>query len=121
MTATAPADSLARVGSDRPRPGASSHALHARRDVMLLLGPTVVYLAVFSVFPLVYSLGISFFEWSQITRSFTFVGLQNYQELVSDAVFLHSIGNTAILVGLGVALQVAIGTALALFFDLHLR
>jgi multiple sugar transport system permease protein len=30
-------------------------------------------------------------------------------------------GNTAILVGLGVVLQVVLGTALALFFDLHLR
>jgi multiple sugar transport system permease protein len=87
----------------------------------LLVAPTILYLVVFSIFPLLYSLGISFFEWSQITRSFTFVGLQNYQELVRDPVFLQSVGNTAILVGLGVALQVVVGTALALFFDLHLR
>jgi multiple sugar transport system permease protein len=108
-------------GDDRPGSGSGGHPLHARRDVLLLIAPTVVYLIVFSVFPLLYSLGISFFEWSQITRSFTFVGLQNYQELIDDPVFLQSVGNTAILVGLGVALQVVLGTALALFFDLHLR
>jgi multiple sugar transport system permease protein len=87
----------------------------------VLVAPTALYLITFSIFPLVYSLGISFFDWSQTTRSFTFVGLQNFQTLVSDPVFLQSTGNTAILVGLGVATQVLLGTALALFFDLHLR
>lgn len=106
---------------DRPSSGSGGHPLHARRDVLLLIAPTALYLVVFSVFPLLYSLGISFFDWSQITRSFTFVGLENYQRLLSDPVFLQSIGNTAILVGLGVVIQVALGTALALFFDLHLR
>ncbi|HKZ91353.1 MAG TPA: sugar ABC transporter permease [Candidatus Limnocylindrales bacterium] len=106
---------------DRSSSGSGGHPLHARRDVLLLIAPTALYLVVFSIFPLLYSLGISFFDWSQITRSFTFVGLENYQRLLSDPVFLQSIGNTAILVGLGVAIQIALGTALALFFDLHLR
>ena len=105
----------------RPLPQGTSGPLHARRDVLLLLVPTILYLLAFSLFPLVYSLGISFFDWSQQTRTFTFVGLENYQALLSDAVFLQSIGNTAILVGLGVTIQVLLGTALALFFDLHLR
>jgi len=105
------------------RPGASpgGHPLHARRDVLILVVPTILYLLVFSVFPLVYSLGISFFDWSQTTRSFTFIGLENYQRLIVDPVFLQSVGNTAIMVGLGVTIQVVLGTALALFFDLHLR
>jgi multiple sugar transport system permease protein len=95
--------------------------LHARRDVLILLVPTVLYLVAFSIFPLLYSLGISFFDWSQTTRSFTFIGLQNYQAILRDPVFLQSVGNTAIMVGLGVAIQVVLGTALALFFDMHLR
>jgi multiple sugar transport system permease protein len=89
--------------------------------VLVLLVPTVLYLLTFSLFPLVYSLGISFFDWSQQSRTFTFVGLENYQRLVTDPVFIESVGNTAILVGLGVTIQVVLGTALALFFDLHLR
>jgi multiple sugar transport system permease protein len=95
--------------------------MHRRRDVLVLVAPTALYLIAFSIFPLLYSLGISFFDWSQTTRSFTFVGLENFQTLVSDPVFLQSTGNTAILVGLGVAIQVLLGTALALFFDMHLR
>ena len=105
------------------RPGAppGGHPLHARRDVLILVVPTILYLLAFSVFPLVYSLGISFFDWSQTTRSFTFIGLGNYQRLIADPVFLQSVGNTAIMAGLGVTIQVVLGTALALFFDLHLR
>jgi multiple sugar transport system permease protein len=108
-------------GDGRPGDPPGGHPLHARRDVLILLVPTVLYLIVFSIFPLLYSLGISFFDWSQTTRSFTFIGLENYQRLIADPVFLQSAGNTAIMVGLGVLIQVVLGVALALFFDLHLR
>ncbi len=98
-----------------------SHPLHARRDVLLLVIPAALYLVVFSVFPLLYSLGISFFDWSQTTSTFTFIGLDNYARLAADPVFWQAAVNTAILVVAAVAIQVALGTALALFFDLHLR
>ncbi len=99
----------------------SSHPLHRRRDVLLLVAPTAVYLVVFSVFPLIYSLGISFFDWSQTTSSFTFIGLDNYRDLIADPIFWQAATNTAILVIASIAIQVVLGTALALFFDLHLR
>ncbi len=98
-----------------------SHPLHARRDVLLLVAPAAIYLVVFSVFPLLYSLGISFFDWSQTTSTFTFIGLDNYTRLAADPVFWQAAVNTAILVIAAVAIQVVLGTALALFFDLHLR
>jgi multiple sugar transport system permease protein len=120
LAATAPTNRPA-GGAATPPPGTRGHPLHDRRDVLILVAPVVVYLVVFSVFPLLYSLGISFFDWSQTTRSFTFIGLENYRRLLADPVFWQSIGNTAILVGAGVAVQVVLGTALALFFDLHLR
>jgi len=97
------------------------HPLHARRDVLLLVAPAALYLLVFSLFPLVYSLGISFFDWSQTTSTFTFIGLDNYARLAADPVFWQAAVNTAILVVAAVAIQVILGTALALFFDLHLR
>lgn len=97
------------------------HPLHARRDVLLLVAPAAIYLVVFSVFPLLYSLGISFFDWSQTTSTFTFIGLDNYARLAGDPVFWQAAVNTAILVVAAVAIQVVLGTALALFFDLHLR
>lgn len=102
-------------------PNDSGHPLHQRRDVLLLVSPVVLYLLVFSLFPLLYSLAISFFRWDQIESTFHFIGLQNFQELFADPVFWQASGNTAILVVAGVAIQLVLGTALALFFDLHLR
>ncbi len=97
------------------------HPLHTRRDVLLLVAPAALYLVAFSVFPLIYSLGISFFDWSQTTSTFTFIGLDNYARLAADPVFWQASINTAILVIASIAIQVVLGTALALFFDLHLR
>lgn len=98
-----------------------AHPLHPRRDVLVLVAPVVVYLFVFSLFPLLYSLGVSFFRWDQVSSSFEFIGLGNFQELAADAVFWQATVNTAILMVVGVTIQIVLGTALAIFFDLHLR
>ena len=97
------------------------HPLHARRDVLILVGPAVAYLVAFSLFPLLYSLTISFFKWDQIASRFEFYGLGNFSDLVADPVFWQATVNTAVMTGLGVTIQVLLGTALALFFNLHLR
>jgi multiple sugar transport system permease protein len=103
--------------SARPGP----RPLHERRYVALLLAPVLVYLIVFSVFPLLYSLAVSFFRWDAIETTFHFVGLANIQELISDPVFWQASGNTAVLVIAAVSIQLVLGTALAIFFDLQLR
>jgi multiple sugar transport system permease protein len=95
--------------------------LHTRRDVLLLVGPAVAYLVAFSLFPLLYSLTISFFRWDQVGSRFEFYGLGNYADLLGDDVFWQATINSAVMTGLGVAIQVLLGTALALFFDLRLR
>jgi len=95
--------------------------LHTRRDVGLLVAPALAYLVVFSLFPLLYSLTISFFRWDQIASSFEFYGLGNYADLVEDPVFWQAAVNSAVMTIIGVSIQVVLGTALALFFDLRLR
>jgi multiple sugar transport system permease protein len=95
--------------------------LHTRRDVGLLVAPALCYLAVFSLFPLLYSLTISFFRWDQIASSFEFYGLGNYADLAADPVFWQAAVNSAVMTSIGVSIQVVLGTALALFFDLRLR
>lgn len=97
------------------------HPLHTRRDVVLLVAPVAIYLVVFSVFPLLYSLAITFFDWNQTTSSFTFIGIDNFTGLLQDPVFWQAAVNTAILVGASITIQVVLGTALAMFFNLRLR
>lgn len=97
------------------------NSLRPRRDVGLLLAPAIGYLLVFSLFPLLYSLAISFFRWDQVASSFQFYGLGNFTNLAADPVFWQAGVNSAVMTGLGVLIQVVLGTALALFFDLRLR
>jgi multiple sugar transport system permease protein len=92
-----------------------------RRDVLLLLGPCVAYLLAFSVFPLGYSLYVAFCSYDQKSGDLTYVGLANFRELLSSDTFWEATRNTAFFTFGGVALQVVLGTALALFFDQKLR
>src|SRR5438477_7718714 len=60
---------------------------------VLLLLPTILMLLVFSVYPLVYALYTSLYNYrfGQLT---TFAGLANYQEMFTDGAFWGSIGTT---------------------------
>jgi multiple sugar transport system permease protein len=98
-----------------------SVALTRRRDVAVLLGPCLVYLVAFSVFPLLYSLWVSFQRYDAQHGTYHWYGLQNYRELVSSRTFWIATENTAIFTFGAVAFEVLIGVALALFFAQRLR
>jgi multiple sugar transport system permease protein len=110
---------------DRPVPGrgdaTSAGATRERRDVLLLLGPALLYLVAFSLFPLIYSLWNSFTDLSISRDSGQFIGLDNYVEILNDPFFWNAAWNTTVMVGASVLVQVVLGTALALFFDQRLR
>ncbi len=91
------------------------------RDTLLLLGPCVAYLIVFSVFPLLYSLRLSLTNLTGSSTSGQFVGLENYRDIFTDPHFWGAAGTTALMVGSSVAIALVLGTALALFFSLNLH
>jgi multiple sugar transport system permease protein len=92
-----------------------------RGETLLLLGPCALYLIVFSVYPLVASLARSFMDYDQRSSTWSWVGLRNYSELFSSDEFANTVQNTLTLTFAGVAIQVVLGTALALFFNQQLR
>jgi multiple sugar transport system permease protein len=92
-----------------------------RGEALLLLGPCVLYLVAFSVYPLVTSLVRSFEDYNSQQNTWRWIGLGNYRQLFSDAEFWHTVEHTAFFTFGGVALQVVLGTALALFFNQRLR
>jgi multiple sugar transport system permease protein len=92
-----------------------------RREALLLLGPCVVYLLAFSVYPLVTSLIRSFEDYNSRTNTWRWVGLGNYRQLVSDPSFWSTVEHTVVFTFGAVAIQVVLGTALALFFNQQLR
>ena len=79
--------------------------------------PTVLYLLVLTVYPLLYSLYLSFQNYTPQTNTFSFVGLANYRELVTDPVFLASFRNTLIFTCAVTMAEVLLGLLIALFFE----
>lgn len=86
-----------------------------------LLAPCLLYLAAFAIYPLFYSLRLSFTDLTAADGTGHWVGLKNYRDLVVDPLFWNAAHNSATMVACSVAVQVTLGVALALFFDLRLR
>jgi len=103
------------------RTGRPARLSRNNRDVLLLLGPCIIYLFAFSVFPLLYSLRLSFTDLGIAKTSGIWIGLENYVSIFQDPFFWNAAGNTAVMVGSAVFIQVVLGVALALFFNQHLR
>lgn len=83
----------------------------------LLLAPAVIVLLLLTVWPLVYSIGISTTEYKLgATEVAKFVGAANYARLVTDGVFLGSLLTTAKLLLIAVPLQLVLGYVCAAVF-----
>ncbi len=79
-----------------------------------MLAPYFIIYMVFNIFPLLFSLFVSFTNWNGIRPDFTFVGLSNYIRLFTvDKYFIKSIGNTLLLALLISPLQILFGVMLA--------
>lgn len=62
--------------------------------VAAVLIPAFGFLAFFAFYPVVYGLGISFFDFNPANSHNDFIGLENYTRLVHDPLFWKSVGNT---------------------------
>ena len=113
----------ASAGAQLEESRARGRVAHTQRrgQVLLLLGPCVLYLLAFSVYPLVASLVRSFQDYDSRADTWTWIGLGNYRQLFTDPQFWHTVEHTMIFTFAGVAIQVVLGTALALFFNQQLR
>lgn len=82
------------------------------------VGPAALVLAAFLVYPIVYSLWLSFHEWNGYQLEWgPFVGLDNYGSLASDEVFWKAAINSILFVIWRTPLEVGLGFALALLLN----
>jgi len=79
----------------------------------LFIAPAVGVLAITSLYPIVYSVVLSFFDWDW-GADMAFVGLANYTRLLSDSRFWTILGNTLYFTVGAVVLEFVLGFALAL-------
>ena len=100
-------------GSMAARRGLSDLAI---RNLFII--PTIVFLIVFNIFPLIYSLGYSFTDFrASVNQPANFIGLQNYRELLSDEYIWINFATTAKYVLVSVGGQVVVGFGAALLLN----
>ncbi len=82
----------------------------------LCLAPWLIGFLCFILGPMLFSLGLSFYESDLLVQTY-FVGLQNYQDLFSDPLFWQSIKITAIYAFTSVPLSVITALLIALLLN----
>jgi multiple sugar transport system permease protein len=108
-------------------PAAKSHhrwlAFKRRMEPVFFIAPAFIALAVILVYPLGYSLWLSFHEWTLrgFRQGIPFVGLQNYRDLLNNPDFLNSLLVTAKFVILAIGIEFVLGMGLALLLNHDLR
>jgi multiple sugar transport system permease protein len=84
----------------------------------LFVIPTVAFLIIFNVFPLLYSLGFSFTDFRASSKApVNFVGLKNYVDLLGDPVTWRAFSTTLWYVIVSVSGQFVVGFGMALLLN----
>jgi len=101
-----------------PKSRAASRGMSDLAIRNLFIIPTIVFLIVFNIFPLLYSLGYSFTDFrASSSAPANFVGLQNYRDLLADPFIWNNFTITAKYVIVSVVGQVVVGFGVALLLN----
>lgn len=88
---------------------------------LLFLAPNVVLLGLFTFWPLLYNVYLSFFEWDFIAPEKLFIGLDNYTDTFRSRLFVQVLQNTAVFTVASVGASLLLGLLLALLLNQPLR
>jgi ABC-type sugar transport system permease subunit len=102
----------------RPAQPAAAQRLQRHLVGYAFVGPALLALAGFIIYPACYSLWLSFHEWNGYQLEWgPFVGLQNYGTLLGDEVFWKAATNSVIFVVVRTPLEVGFAFGLALLLN----
>jgi multiple sugar transport system permease protein len=100
-------------------------SFHARRifHAYLFIAPVVLLFGVFRVVPSVQTLLYSFYKVELLRGRFTFLGLENFRDLLTDEIFRKATVNTLTYVVTIVPISAFLGLVLAVLFNakFHLK
>lgn len=112
----APTPPSSEDGGRRPRGSGLSERALGR----LFLMPSVLVMALVALFPVVYAVVVSLYEYTRRQQE-GFGGLSNYAEALSDPRFWDALQFTAVFTGVSVALEFLIGLGFALIMNQAFR
>jgi ABC-type sugar transport system permease subunit len=117
-TSTAP---VVAVGAEPPTRRAKRPTQQSSREALTaygLLTPALIAFVLFMLVPMVLTFVLSFFRWSGISfSSLEFIGLDNYERLLTNDVFWLSLKNNMIFIVLGTAAVVMLGLFVAVMLE----
>ena len=82
----------------------------------LMIAPGILILLLVGIFPLIYSLVVSFQNLTMTDVDTSFQGLLNYKQLFKDARLWHALGHTAAITAIALPLELIFGFLLAELF-----
>lgn len=120
---TGPEIAGARTRSTRGTGGTRGSAERRRRTrrtelwVWLFLVPTIVLYGAYTLYPIVASYWYSLLDWNGFDTDKTFVGLQNYRDVLDDQLFWNSLKVTALFVVVTVPVRVGLSLVVAVLLN----
>jgi multiple sugar transport system permease protein len=80
--------------------------------------PAILFVAMLMVFPVLYTLYLSFTNWNLTSGApMSFVGLRSYERVLTEPRFLHALGRTFAFTAAAVAIEGLLGVAAALVLN----
>jgi multiple sugar transport system permease protein len=80
--------------------------------------PAIIFVAMLMVFPVLYTLFLSFTNWNLTSGSpLSFVGLKSYARVLTEPRFLHALTRTFLFTFFAVAIESILGVAIAIILN----
>lgn len=92
------------------------HRLRKNSTPYLFLAPFIIGFLVFGLYPVFNTIRLSFTNATLMSKNSEFIGLDNFQRLFADEVFMRAVGNTWTLWILNFLPQIGIAMLLAVMF-----
>ena len=115
--ALAPAEPLQPPALERPAPRRRARFDGQRLTMLLFIAPALVLYLLMMIVPSIQSIQLSLTNWDGISDTFQYVGLRNYEDILTSDRFWNAVRNTLIL-GLGSAVVInVIALVVAMMLD----
>lgn len=88
-----------------------------RIAAIVFLAPILILMLVFIIYPIFSTFQTSFYNWNGIAAQKTFIGFDNWKELLSDGDFWRAFENNIILMVCSIIIQIPIAIVIATFLD----
>jgi len=85
-----------------------------RITIIVFLLPAIILFTIFVIYPVFRSVYFSLFDWNGLGPATDFIGLENYQRILSDKIFQKAVVNNLMIAGLSLLVQLPLSLAIAI-------